>query len=120
MMLQMNRFGFRSTRAIIDVGGHGGVVAGVGRAGATVPLVLAALLASACSSPLPDAESREARLYAQECGTCHVAYPPHMLKPAMWEMQMGRMALLRRQRGLPPISAADERAILGYLTEHAG
>ena len=120
MVLQMNRFGFRSSRAIIGSGGHGGVVAGVGRAGATASLVLAALLVGACSSPLPDADSPEARLYAQECGTCHVAYPPHMLKPAMWVMQMGRMALLRRQRGLPPISAADEKTILAYLTKHAG
>lgn len=101
--------------------------AGANRGGATVPCGLAfavatlvALLGAGCSAPLPDAESPEAQLYARECGVCHVAYPPHMLRPAMWEMQMGRMAQLRRQRGLPPLSSRDENVILGYLKKHAG
>ncbi|MDG2307277.1 MAG: hypothetical protein P8R42_22050 [Candidatus Binatia bacterium] len=111
---------------MIELDGQKGVVAGVNQNGAMVSFVLALTLLFAapfvagCSSPLPDAESPEAKLYARECGTCHVAYPPHMLKPAMWEMQMGRMALLRAQRGLPPLAAHDEKAILDYLTKHAG
>lgn len=104
-------------------GQHGTGVAGAGRIGATVMfgLSMAALLGvAACSTPLPDAESPPAKLYARECGMCHVAYPPHLLKPAMWEMQIERMALLRRQRGLPPLAPSDERTILDYLTRHAG
>ena len=81
---------------------------------------LVALLAAGCAPSLPEPDSPPAQLYARECGICHVAYPPHMLKPAMWEMQMGRMALLRRQRGLPPLSAGDEQTILEYLKKHAG
>lgn len=119
-------FGFEASRAMIDVELQGGVVAGANQNGAMVSFVLALTLflggpfAAGCSSPLPDADSPEAKLYARECGTCHVAYPPHMLKPAMWEMQMGRMALLRSQRGLPSLAAHDEKAILDYLTKHAG
>ena len=73
-----------------------------------------------CQAPLPDAESPEARLYARECGICHAPYAPHLLKPAMWQMQMERMASLRRQRGLSPLTAREENIILDYLTRHAG
>lgn len=95
---------------------------GAAGVGAVRSFVLAALvlLASACSPSLPEPESPEAQLYARECGICHVAYPPHMLKPAMWEMQMERMELLRRQRGLAPLSSHDSKTILEYLTKHAG
>lgn len=114
---------------MIALDGNGGVVVGAKVVGAMRAFVLATLLltgaiviagAAGCSSGLPEPESPQAQLYARECGTCHVAYPPYMLKPAMWEMQMGRMALLRRQRGLPPLSSQDEQVILAYLTKHAG
>ena len=107
---------------MIGIDGQGRVVAGANQIGATVwfALVLTLSLAAGCTSPLPDAESREAQLYARECGTCHVAYPPHLMKPAMWEMQMGRMAILRRERGLAPLSRNQEAMILDYLTKHSG
>ncbi len=107
---------------MIETDGQGEDVAGANRVGAMVSfgLALTLLLVGACSPPLPDAESPAARLYARECGICHVAYPPHMLKPAMWEMQMGRMALLRSQRGLSPLPPPDAKAILDYLKKHAG
>ena len=86
---------------------------------ARTSVLLALGFVTSCDSSLPDAESPAARLYVRECGLCHVAYPPRLLRPAMWEMQMGRMDLLRRQRGLPPLSAADSNTILEYLTEHS-
>lgn len=103
-------------------GGKNGVFRGTKTGGKTMRSALAVLLflVSACSTGLPDPDSPEAMLYARECGTCHVAYPPHMLKPAMWEMQMDRMSLLRRQRGLPALSARDQQTILAYLVKHAG
>jgi len=110
---------------MIRLDGQGEVV-GANEIGATVLFALLLSLslavggAAGCQSPLPEAESGPARLYARECGTCHVAYAPHLMKPAMWEMQMGRMALLRRQRGLPPLSRDQEAIILEYLTRHAG
>ena len=110
---------------MIENDGQGLEVAGARFGGAAVAFGLAlpllfSFFVAACSAPLPDAESAEARLYVRECGVCHVAYPPHMLKPAMWEMQMGRMATLRRQRGMPPLSSRDEAVILEYLKKHAG
>lgn len=114
------------SRGIIGIDGQGSVVVGADRIGAmwafalAVPALVTLLLAAGCSPSLPEPDSPPARLYARECGICHVAYPPHMLKPAMWEMQMGRMALLRRQRGLPPLPARDEKTIVEYLKKHAG
>lgn len=78
------------------------------------------VLASACDNALPEAGSADAELYVRECGVCHVAYPPSLLKPAMWEIQIGRMDDFRRQRGMPPMSNGDRRAILEYLSRHAG
>lgn len=77
-------------------------------------------LVCACDNSLPESGSADADLYVRECGVCHVAYPPHLLKPAMWEVQVGRMDDFRRQRGMPPMSARDRRAILDYLRRHAG
>jgi hypothetical protein len=91
----------------------------VQHAGATLLLAVVILL-EACSSPLPEPDSPTARLYVKECGTCHAAYPPHLLRPAMWRIQVERMADLRRRKGMPPLTAVDERAILDYLTRHAG
>jgi hypothetical protein len=79
------------------------------------------LLAAACSQqPLPDAASPGAVVYAQQCGLCHPAHQPALLTAEMWKIQVARMAEMRVRRGLQPLSASDEKLILGYLTSHAG
>jgi mono/diheme cytochrome c family protein len=81
-------------------------------------LVLACL-GVACTHPLPDADSPGGRVYALECGVCHVPYAPGLLTPAMWEIQVARMDEYRRRRGMPPLDPAARRAILDYLRSHA-
>lgn len=75
---------------------------------------------AACRTALPDPESPGAKLYAEQCGLCHRAYAPVLLKPAMWELQVERMQGKRVERGLAPLPADEVRRILEYLTAHAG
>ena len=83
-------------------------------------LTLLATLLGGCSRPLPDPESPGARAYAEQCGLCHVAYPPGALTAAMWEVQVNRMDQMRHGRGLPPLEGEQRRVILDYLRAHAG
>ena len=39
---------------------------------------------------------------------------------AMWEVQLERMRGLFARRGLPWLAPGEERALLDYLTAHAG
>lgn len=78
------------------------------------------LLASGCSSSLPEAGSPDAVLYVKECGGCHAAIPPRTLRPAMWEFQMKRMDEIRREQGWPPISVSDRERVMAYLARNAG
>jgi hypothetical protein len=78
------------------------------------------LLAAGCGSSLPDPESPGARLYAQRCVGCHRLYQPGTLTPAMWQYQVDRMQEEFARRGLPPLSAAEQELLLGYLTAHSG
>jgi hypothetical protein len=38
----------------------------------------------------------------------------------MWRFQVGRMRALFADRGIPWLAPGDERALLEYLTAHAG
>lgn len=82
---------------------------------------LVLLLVGGCSpQPLPDAGSPGALAYAQQCGLCHPAHQPSLLTAAMWKVQMTRMAEMRARRGIPPLTAGEEKLIFEYLTSHAG
>lgn len=56
------------------------------------PCGFAAVLALTVLASAPRAESRRAPLppeYVEECGACHVAYPPRMLDAASWNAVLG-------------------------------
>lgn len=60
-------------------------------------LVLAAALAAAAASPLARADDHGRRVpllpaYQQECGSCHVAFPPGLLPAASWKRLMGGLS----------------------------
>ncbi len=57
-------------------------------------------------------------LYQQECGSCHLAYPPGLLPVASWQRLM---ANLPRHFGTDAsLDAASGQAIAGWLTANAG
>jgi mono/diheme cytochrome c family protein len=74
---------------------------------------------TACNrAPLPEAGTTDEQLYAQRCGTCHRAYQPSTLTPAMWQMQVDVMELKMNAAGVP-LAPDDKQAILAYLQRHA-
>ena len=76
-------------------------------------LALAALPAAADGVRLPPNP-----LYATECGSCHVAYPPQLLPADSWRALMGR---LDRHFGSDASLEAKPQADIGrYLAAHAG
>lgn len=55
--------------------------------------------------------------YAEECGSCHVPYPPQRLTSAGWETQMRN--LQQHYGSDASVDAATNRAILSYLVANA-
>lgn len=83
---------------------------------------LIALLAAAgwLASAQADGGARVPLLpkYQQECGACHVAYPPGMLPSASWQRVM---ANLPRHYGTDAsLDAATVRELSTWLNTHAG
>lgn len=80
---------------------------------------LALVATAACSQPLPEEGSADARLYVDRCGRCHAVYMPGMLTSAMWEAMVGRMEGEMKRRGRP-LDPVDRERILAYLQRNAG
>ena len=81
-----------------------------------------ALLALAAAAQADDGRRAAAvpplAAYAQECGSCHVAYPPGLLPAASWQRLM---AGLPRHFGIDAsLEPATAQAIGGWLVQHAG
>lgn len=82
--------------------------------------IVLALTVAGCEKPLPQAGSADAQLYAQRCGGCHRPYNPHAMTAAMWEIKVAAMHDKIAAAGQPPLTPAQERAILDYLRRNAG
>ena len=55
--------------------------------------------------------------YTEECGSCHVPYPPQRMTAAGWETQM--RSLDRHYGSDASVDASANQAILRYLTANA-
>lgn len=56
--------------------------------------------------------------YKEECGSCHLAFPPQLLAPASWREIMAGLA---RHFGTDAsVDPAKARALAGYLDANAG
>ena len=83
------------------------------------------LLAAACVAPLATARAGDARTrgpllpaYTQECGSCHLAYPPGLLPAASWQKLMTN---LPRHFGTDAsLDAPTTQAIGTWLVANAG
>jgi hypothetical protein len=78
------------------------------------------LLAVGCGATLPDPDAPGARVMRARCGGCHRLYAPSTMTAEMWKVQVARMQALFAQRGIPPLTAEEARALVEYLTTHAG
>jgi hypothetical protein len=85
-----------------------------------IAIVLAAGLAS---SALAGDGPRAARVpllpvYAQECGACHLAYPPGLLPAASWQRQVQNLS--RHYGSDASLDAATTQQLFAWLTANAG
>jgi hypothetical protein len=56
--------------------------------------------------------------WKDECGSCHVPYPPQLLSADNWQSLMGR---LNKHFGTDAeLDASDNKRILGFLERNAG
>ncbi|MBI5889629.1 MAG: cytochrome C [Nitrosomonadales bacterium] len=56
--------------------------------------------------------------WKEECGSCHVPYPPHLLSADNWQSLMGG---LNKHFGANAVLESNENSrILGFLQRHAG
>ena len=84
--------------------------------GAVIAIAWLVLPSTACAESAAVAAPLPA--YEQECGACHMAYPAGMLPAASWEHLLSR---LDRHFGVnASLDPATERAIQGWLQQHAG
>ena len=88
---------------------------------ATSATVLLALAFLGCSrTPMPEASSAGAQLYAQRCAQCHALYIPASLTAEMWKIQVDAMQDKMRQAEIAPLNDGERETILDYLTRNAG
>jgi Dihaem cytochrome c len=78
------------------------------------------LLASCQNGKIPDEGSYAAQLYVKRCGQCHQPYSPGEMTAAMWAIQVDSMQQRMTQTGLAPLTPAERKTILDYLSSHAG
>lgn len=78
-------------------------------------------LAAALLSPLARADRVEAPqlpVYQQECGACHLAYPPGLLPAASWQQLMANLP--RHFGSDASLNKAQHAQISSWLQAHAG
>lgn len=78
------------------------------------------LLTGCQNGRIPDEDSYAAQLYLKRCGQCHQPYNPNLMTATMWATQVELMQERMKQAGLLPLTSAERRTILDYLTSNAG
>ncbi len=89
-------------------------------------LLLSAGLLTACAydsknphAYLPDAETENALVYIEQCGSCHAVPHPQRLSAAAWKDLVGVMDVRRKERDHEPLTEAQRKKLMAYLAEHA-
>ena len=85
-----------------------------------VALLVLAAVAAGCGPRLPDPGTPGAVVLQQRCTGCHGLSAPGSMTLAMWKVQVARMQGEFARRGLPWLTADEERALMDYLATHAG
>jgi len=89
-------------------------------------IVLSVLLLNACAhysenpyAYLPDAQTEEALVYIEQCGSCHAVPHPQRLSAAAWEDLVVVMDKRREEREYQALTKAQREKLMTYLIEHA-
>jgi hypothetical protein len=78
------------------------------------------LLGSCQNGKIPDEGSYAAQVYLNKCGQCHQPYDPSLMTKAMWAAKVDLMQERMKQTGLAPLTPAERKTILEYLSSNAG
>ncbi len=78
------------------------------------------MLTGCQNGKIPDEDSYAAQLYLKRCGQCHQPYNPNLMTATMWAAQVELMQARMKQAGLLPLTSAERKTILDYLTSNAG
>lgn len=86
-------------------------------------ILLILVLAAGCAgrpTPIPEMESKEAKLYSSKCGVCHsVPHPKHNTY-RQWEHTIALMEKNMADKGMKTLMTLEERnTIINYLKRHA-
>lgn len=79
-------------------------------------------LVGGCSggpTPIPDASTAEAEVYAKRCGACHSVPHPKRHSMNRWGPIVALMERRMAEQQMPALSDYSRSAILGYLKQHA-
>ncbi|MFQ5581593.1 MAG: hypothetical protein ACE5F3_03075 [Mariprofundaceae bacterium] len=71
------------------------------------------------TTPIPDADSPQARVYVAKCSGCHVLPHPKRLHFEQWRHMLKLMDRRMAEREVPLPSIEERQAIVDYLKAHA-
>jgi hypothetical protein len=71
------------------------------------------------TTPIPDADSPEAKVYVAKCSVCHVLPHPKRLSFSGWKHMLKLMDQRMEERGMSPLAPEEREAIETYLKRHA-
>jgi len=84
-----------------------------------IPLILGITACTTGPTPLPEARSPAAKLYAARCGSCHSLPHPRRLHYREWQQMVALMQQRMQERHMPPLTDKEQAIILKYLQNHA-
>lgn len=70
-------------------------------------------------TPLPDAQSPSATLYAEKCGVCHAVPHPKRNTAAEWQQLFALMEKRIAERHMAAFSPEEKDTLLKYLESNA-
>lgn len=70
-------------------------------------------------TPIPDADTPEAKVYVRKCSACHSLPHPKRLYFEQWQHMLKVMYMRISERNREPLSDKEQQAILKYLKSHA-
>ena len=70
-------------------------------------------------TPIPDAQSSAAQLYAAKCGSCHSVPHPKRHTTEQWQHVLTLMNQRIQENNKPGLTADEKLTIQTYLGDHA-
>jgi len=70
-------------------------------------------------TPIPDMNSKDAKLYSDKCSPCHSLPHPKRHTAKQWEHILVTMDKEIKQKEMSPLTVDERKNILNYIKKHA-